>query len=108
MVVDFAAPQHWKASARNATEQLEQSSIAWTVDARRSDDRHFDAGSSAGFSRDLLPFKLRVLVDVAWTERRIFVRRRMFDVPMHADGAAMHHAFGASPRGGFDDFADGD
>jgi len=108
MVVDFAATQHWKASARNTTEQLEQSSIARTIDARRSDDRHFDAGSSAGFSRDLLPFELRVLIDVARAQRRIFVRRRMFDVSVHADGAAMHNPFCASPRGGFNDFADGD
>ena len=36
-----------------------------------------------------LPFELRLLVHVAGPERRIFIRRRVLDVAVDADGAAM-------------------
>ena len=56
--------------------------------------------------RDPLAFELRVLVDVAGAERRVLVRRRMLDVSVHADGAAVHDAFRTRPRRGLDDLAD--
>ena len=43
-------------------------------------------------ARDPLPFELRLLIDVARPERRILVGRRMLDVAVHADGAAVHDA----------------
>ena len=43
-----------------------------------------------------LAFELRLLIDVAGRERRVFVGRRMLDVAVDADGAAVHHA----PRAG--------
>ena len=51
---------------------------------------------------DPLAFDFRDLIDVAGPQRRVFVRRRMLDVAMHADGAAMHDASDAGGRGGFD------
>ena len=51
----------------------------------------------AGLARDRLPFELGLLVDVAGLERRVFVGRRMLDVAVHADGAAVHDALRTPP-----------
>ena len=45
---------------------------------------------------ELLGLELGFLIDVAGIERRILVRRRIGDVPVHAAGAAVHHAPGAA------------
>jgi hypothetical protein len=47
-------------------------------------------------ARDAFALELGLLVDVAWTERRVLVRRRMLDVAVYADGAAVDDA--ARPR----------
>ncbi len=44
----------------------------------------------AGLARELLAFELRHLIDVARLERRVFVGRRMLDVAVDADGAAVN------------------
>ena len=51
---------------------------------------------AAELARQLLGLELGVLIDVAGIERRVFVGRRMRDVPVHAAGAAVHDA----PRAG--------
>ena len=48
--------------------------------------------SRARLARQALAFELRLLIDVARLERRVLVRRRMLDVAVHADRAAVHHA----------------
>ncbi len=106
MVVDFAASQHRKPAARDAAKQLQQPAIAGSVDAARPDDRHFDAEALAGLSREPLAFELRLLVDVAGVERRVLVGRRMLDVAVDADRAAVHDAVDARPRRGLDQLAD--
>ena len=45
----------------------------------------------------LLAFELRDLIDVAGSERRVLVGRRMLDVAVHADRAAVHDAPDAGP-----------
>ena len=50
------------------------------------------AVGGAELARQLLGSQFGVLVDVAGIERRILVRRRILDVPVHAAGAAMHDA----------------
>ena len=61
-----------------------------------------DAGSRRGLARHALPFELRLLVDVAGPQRRILVGRRMLDVAVHADRAAVHDAPHAGRAGRLD------
>ena len=61
--------------------------------------------SPAGVARQLFAFELRLLVHVAGLQGRVFVRRRMLHVAVHADRAAMHDALHARSRRSFDDGA---
>ena len=61
----------------------------------------------AAASRALLAFDLRALIDVAGPERRVFVRRRMLDVAVDADRAAVHDAADAGPCRLLDELANG-
>ena len=61
---------------------------------------------AGGFASDALPFDLRLLINVAGPQGRIFVRRWMLDVAMHADGAAVHDAANAGAGRGVDQIAD--
>ncbi len=58
-----------------------------------------------GLARDALAFDFRHLIDIAGPQRRIFVRRRMFDVAVHADRAAVHDAPNAGAGRGVDQIA---
>ena len=89
VVVVPSAAQHHEPAARDLAEDLEQPPIARPVDARRPRDHQLDAGARRGLAPHLLAKQLAVLIHVAWLERRVFVGRRMLDVAMHADGAAM-------------------
>jgi len=44
---------------------------------------------------ELFAEHLRLLIDIARTKRRVFVGRRMLDVAVHADGAALYDAANA-------------
>ena len=58
-----------------------------------------DAASARRGSRaTLFAFELRHLVDVAGPQRRVLVGRRMLDVAVHADGAAVDDAADAGAR----------
>ena len=46
----------------------------------------------AELARELLGFELGALIDVAGSERRVFVGGRLLDVAVHAAGAAVHDA----------------
>ena len=101
------SPSVDESSAGDAAKQLQQPPVARPVDAGRPRDHDFDARARRRLAGDALPFELRLLVDVAGLERRVFVRRGMLDVAVHADGAAVHHAARAAARGGLDHGADG-
>ncbi len=92
VVVVAARSEHHEAPLRDVPEHLEEAAIALAVDAGRTRDDELHAGARRGVAADALAFELRLLVDVAGPERRVFVRGRMFDVAVHADGAALHHA----------------
>ena len=98
MVIDFAAA---RASASGAARRRETASAAGDRRDRRCRSAATIVTSmpvrAAGLPRQLLAFELGLLVDVAGTERRVLVRRRMLDVAVHADGAAVHDA----PHPGF-------
>ena len=49
-----------------------------------------DASARAGFARETFAFELGFLIDVAGLERRVFVGRRVLDVAVNADRAAVH------------------
>src|SRR5438093_6761694 len=107
MVIDFPAAEGDPVAARHSAVQLQESPVAWTVDARWTDDRHVEAGLLTRFSRKTLPFELRRLVYVARSERRVFVRGRMLDITVNAYSAAMNDASSACARRRFHDRADG-
>ena len=55
-------------------------------------------GARRRLARDALAFDFRLLINVAGPQRRVFVGRRMLDVAMHADRAAVHDAAGRRRR----------
>ena len=63
------------------------------------------AEPGAGVARQPLAFELGDLIDVARHERRILVGRRMLDVAVDADRAAVHDAADAGARRRLDDVA---
>ena len=101
MVVDLAAA---RASESGRARRRETASAAADRRVRRCRSAARSTTSMpsarAGFARQPLAFELGVLVDVAGLERRVFVGRRMLDVAVDADRAAVHHApdAGARPR----------
>ena len=105
MVVDLAAAERDPAAPRDAAKQLQQPAIAGTVDAAGPRDRDLDAEPRARFAREPLAFELRLLIDVARPERRVFVGGRMLDIAVHADRAAVDHAAHAGAGGRFDELA---
>ena len=66
-----------------------------------------DPASFRRLARQLFALELRDLVDVARLERRVFVGRRMLDVAVDADRAAVHDAPDARGGRGLDEPADG-
>src|SRR4029079_19420840 len=91
VIKDLARAQNNESPACDTAKQLQQTPIAGSVDARRPRDDNFHSRLARGRASDVLAFELRLLVDVARTERRIFVCWRPLDVAMHADGAAVHN-----------------
>jgi len=61
----------------------------------------------ANLAGNLFTFQFCALIDIARLQRCVFVGRRMFDVTVDADGAAVHDALDTRSRGRFDNFADG-
>ena len=92
VIEDPPVAENDEPAAGDAAKQLEQPAIAGTVDARGPRDHDLDAGPRAASRAMRSPFELRVLIDVARPERRVFVRRRMLDVAVNADGAAVDDA----------------
>ena len=88
---------------RDAAKQLQKPAIAGAVDPGRAHDHQLDAAVTRPIAGALLAFELRDLIDVARPERRVLVGRRMLDVAVHANGAAVHDAADAGPRAGVDD-----
>ena len=60
-----------------------------------------------GLASDALAFELGLLIDVAGRERRVLVGRRVLDVAVHADRAAVHDAAHAGGLRELDERADG-
>ena len=98
MVEDLARPERDEPAPRDAPEQLQQPAVAGAVDAARPGDHQFDPGPRRRLAAEALPLELRPLVLVARPQRRVFVGRRVLDVAVHADRAAMHDARGHPPR----------
>ena len=107
VVVDAAAAQHDEAPPRHAAEQFQQAAIARAVNPRWSGNDDVDAGRGSGVSRNPLPFQLGLLIDVPGTERRVFCRRRMLDIAVNADRAAVHDPPHAARGGSLDHVPDG-
>ena len=103
MVEDVAATQRHPSPPRDAAKQLQQPTVARAVDAGRPHDRHLDAVFDRSLPGQLFAFELGVLIDVTWPERRVFVGRRMLDVAVDTDGAAVHDAADAGLGGGRDE-----
>ena len=97
MIEDLARSEHEEPPAGNAAKQLEQPAIARSVDAGGPRDHDLHASASRGFARSAFAFELRDLIDVAGLQRRVLVRRRMFDVAVHTDSAAVDDPLHAGP-----------
>ena len=106
MVEDLAAAKDHEAPSRDASKQLQQAPIAGTVDSGRARNHDLDARSRRCLARHAFAFQLCDLVDVARTERRVLVRGRVLDVPVHAHGAAVDDATGACCCGRLNQRAD--
>src|SRR5262245_10414034 len=102
-----SAAEHQEATLRHFSEDLEEPSIGRSVDAAGTNDHKLESGSASRVPANLLPFQFRFLVDVPRTERRILVRRRVLDIAVDADGAALHNAADAGPPRNLDDRSDG-
>ena len=89
VVEDLAVAKNHETAMRDTAKQLEQAAIAGTVDARGSRDDDFDAGAARRGARNRFAFELRLLVDVARAQRRLFVGGRVLDVAVDADRAAV-------------------
>ena len=106
MVPDVAAAEDDEAAPRDAAKELQQPPIAGAVDPGRPHHHELDAGVRGRAPRHALPFELRLLVDVTRAQGRILVGRRVGDVAVDADGAAVDDALDAGRAGGFDQGAD--
>src|SRR5262249_31914085 len=107
MVIDFTGTQSRK-PAYDAAKQFQQPAIARTVDAARSCDRDLDSELRGGIERSLLALYFRTLVRVTRSQRGILVCRRVLDIAVDSDGAALHHAPDPGAGGLFDELANGD
>ena len=87
-----AVADHREAAALDAAKQLEKAQVAGAVDAGRPEDRDGQAALGHVARGDPLAFELGFLIRIARRERRILGRRRLLDVAVHADRAAMHEA----------------
>ena len=92
VIVNLTGTENHETATGDAAKEFQEAPIAWPVDASRTRDDNFDAGVGRCLACDALAFELRLLVDVARTERRILVGRRMLDIAVHADSAAVDHA----------------
>ena len=106
MVIDFAVSEGNPPTMRHTAEEFEQTSIAGSVNTARSYHRDFNAAARSGFARQAFPFKLRLLVDITRLERRVLVRRRVRDVAVDPDSAAVDDAAHAGTCGRVDDLSD--
>ena len=106
VIKDLAVSKNDESAACHAAKELQQTTIPGPVNTGRSGDDDFHSCLARGFASDVLPFELRLLVNVAGPERRIFVCRRTFDVTMDADGAAVDNPFGATRLRRLDDGTD--
>ena len=90
MIRDVARPEHHEPPSGDAAKQLQQAAIAGSVDAGRPRDDELDVPARRRVAADRFPLELRSLVVVTGPERGILVGRRMFDVAVDADRAAVH------------------
>ena len=86
----------------DAAEHLQEAGVAGAVDADRPRHDHLQMTGLAGRARQVLALELRPLVHVAGRQRRVFVRRRVLDVPVHPPRAAVHEAGDARSAGRVD------
>jgi hypothetical protein len=89
VIKDAAVAKDDEAAARDPAEQLQETTIAGTIDAGRPRNDDVDSRVARGFACDDLSFELRLLLNVAGPERRVFIRRRALDVAVDTDGAAV-------------------
>ncbi len=87
-----AAADHRKSPPREAAEHSQKPRVAGSVNSNRPRHDHIETGALAKLTRRLLRLELGFLVNVAGIERRIFIRGRIGNVPMHAAGAAVHQS----------------
>jgi hypothetical protein len=90
VIEDAAVAEDDEAAAGDAAEEFQQAAVARSVDARRPRDNDLDPGVARGVSCDALAFEFGLLINVARTERRVFVGGGMLDVAVDTDGAAVH------------------
>jgi hypothetical protein len=107
MVMDLAAAERDPLTARHASEQFQQASIARAIDPGRPRDGHLHTGTCGRLAGNALRFELGLLIDVAGLERRIFAGGRTFDVAVDADRAAVNHSSNPAAGRCFDQRADG-
>jgi hypothetical protein len=101
VIEDAATADHRKPPAREAAEHSQKPRVARAVNPDRPCHDHVKARAVAKLPRRLLRFELGFLVDVTWVERRILIRGRSGNVPMHAAGAAVHQPPRAAGLGRF-------
>ena len=107
VVVNPSVAERHPPPVRDGAKQFQQTAIAGAVDAARAYDRQLDAVPRRRLAREPFALELRLLVDVARAQRRILVRRRMLDVAVDADRAAVDDARDAVARRRFDERAGG-
>src|SRR3954451_5898133 len=96
MVESAPAPEHGECSVGNPLEDHEEAlRIARSVDGSGSLDHDLHVTGLALHQR--LRFVFGSLVIVGWTDRGVFIRRRVFHVAMNAAGAAVQELAAAAP-----------
>ena len=99
MVEDLAVAEDDESPPGDAAKQLQEPAVPRSVDTARADDRQLDARAFGGGLGEPLAFELGDLVDVTRPKRRVLVRRRVLDVAVDADGAAVDDATRAAGGG---------
>jgi len=102
VIKDFAGAEDHKPPARNSPKKLEQTTIAGTVDPRRSRNHDLYTGLTGGFAGDALTLEFGFLINVTRAKRRVFVSRRLLHVAVDANGTAVDDTPRATCFGGVD------
>jgi len=109
MVEHIAAAEHDELALVDHPVHLEHAPVAGTIDADRTDDGDRQPLLPVEKERHLFAFGLGLLIDIPGSDRSVLVRRGLFDVTVHAAGAAVQHP--AHPHfegGGHDVLSAGD